>query len=116
MTGHMKTSTGDFDGITSSRTIYIVFVALTIILPCCHLSRSTMKNYAGKNWIDYAGDNTKSRYSTLEQINKQNVGQLKVAWTYRSGDFSQELKTTLECNPIVVNGIVYASTPTLQLV
>lgn len=82
----------------------------------CHTAHKNIFNYAGENWIDYAGDNTKSRYSTLSQVNKQNVNQLKIAWTYRSGDFSTEKKTTIECNPIVVNGIVYATTPTLKLV
>src|SRR4051812_34652069 len=101
----MKTGTVCFDRIICKRRINVLFVVLIIVLPGCHALRSGMKNYAAENWIDYAGDNTKSRYSTLKQVNKQNVGQLKVAWIYRSGDFSEEMKTTLECNPIVVNGI-----------
>lgn len=94
----------------------ILYVSLQVMLTACHSSHISTRSYAGKNWIDYAGDNTKSRYSTLNQVNKQNVAQLKVSWTYRSGDFSQDLKTTIECNPIIVNGVLYASTPTLKLV
>ncbi len=82
---------------------------------CITLHKSS-GNYAGTNWSGYAGDNTKSRYSTLVQINKQNVSQIKQAWIYRSGDFSNELKTTNECNPTIVNGALYASTPELKLV
>ena len=111
----MKTSRFSLECIRWRR-IYFLFVVFIIVFTGCRALRSGTEKYAGKNWIDYAGDNTKSRYSSLEQINKQNVGQLKVAWTYRSGDFSQELKTTMECNPIAVDGIIYASTPTLQLV
>jgi quinoprotein glucose dehydrogenase len=86
-----------------------------LIISACTVSH-TASNYAGKNWTAYAGDNTKSRYSTLTQINAQNVKQLKLAWIYRSGDFSDELKTTNECNPVVVDGVLYASTPELKLV
>jgi quinoprotein glucose dehydrogenase len=72
--------------------------------------------YAGKNWMAFSGDDSKSRYSELKEINKQNVKKLQLEWTYRSGDFSNELKTTLECNPLVVDGIVYGTTPGLKLV
>jgi quinoprotein glucose dehydrogenase len=98
------------------KTLFILSVLLQLIIPACHISKESRTNFAGDNWTDYAGDNTKSRYSTLSGINKQNVNQLKVSWTYRSGDFSQALKTTIECNPVIVDGILYASTPTLKLV
>lgn len=93
-----------------------VGVLFLFILSSCSTSRQTSTNYAGENWREYAGDNTKSRYSSLIQINKLNVGQLQLAWTYRSGDLSDEVKTTNECNPQIINGVVYASTPTLKLV
>jgi quinoprotein glucose dehydrogenase len=98
------------------KVLFAGLVSFLIFLFSCHVSHKSTKGYAGNNWSDYAGDNTKSRYSTLTQINRQNVSRLKVSWTYRSGDFSQDLKTTIECNPIVVNGILYLSTPTLKLV
>ncbi len=98
------------------KTLFVSVVLLQLMLSACTISNRSTINYAGKNWNDYAGDNTKSRYSTLSQVNKQNVSQLKVAWTYRSGDYSDDLKTTIECNPVAVNGVVYASTPTLKLV
>ncbi|MEJ7682359.1 MAG: hypothetical protein WKG06_31815 [Segetibacter sp.] len=94
----------------------IVWVTLQILFSACISVHKSKTNYAGKNWSDYAGDNTKSRYSTLTSINRQNVSQLKLTWVYRSGDFSQDLKTTIECNPVVVNGVLYATTPELKLV
>src|SRR4028118_1134160 len=100
----------------NNKALFILSVLLQLFIPACHFFNKSRTNYAGKNWTDYAGDNTKSRYSTLNGINKQNVNQLKVSWTYRSGDFSQALKTTIECNPVIVDGILYASTPTLKLV
>jgi quinoprotein glucose dehydrogenase len=94
------------------RISLIVIISLQL---ACNTSHKITANYAAENWTEYAGDDTKSRYSTLSQINKQNVSQLKLTWQYRSGDFSDSLKTTNECNPVVVNGVLYGSTPGLKL-
>lgn len=58
-------------------------------------------------WTRSLGDNGARRYSSLRQINRENIGQLEVAWTYRSGDGA----ANIQCTPIVVNGILYAPTP-----
>jgi glucose dehydrogenase len=42
---------------------------------------------AGRDWAAYLGDEQRSHYSTLDQINAQNVAGLEVAWTYSSGDY-----------------------------
>ncbi len=97
------------------KVFLIVIVSLELILLACNTSHKIATKYAGENWSEYAGDNTKSRYSTLTQINRQNVSQLKLAWQYRSGDFSTDLKTTIECNPVVVNGVLYGTTPGINL-
>jgi len=39
-----------------------------------------------KTWCAYRGDDGVNAYSKLNQINKENVKQLQVAWTYRTGD------------------------------
>ncbi len=54
------------------------------------------------------------RYSTLSQINKENVSQLKVAWTYDSHDSFKG--SEMQSNPIVVGGILYATTPKLRVI
>jgi quinoprotein glucose dehydrogenase len=54
------------------------------------------------------------RYSPLTQINKTNVRQLQVAWTYDSHDSFKA--SEMQSNPIVVDGVLYATTPTLKIV
>jgi quinoprotein glucose dehydrogenase len=54
------------------------------------------------------------RYSPLAQITKQNVSQLQAAWTYDSGDAFKD--SEMQSNPIVVDGVLYATTPTLKVV
>src|SRR3954464_13197389 len=94
----------------------IVAVLLPLLLVACIGSHNIAVNYAGENWSHYAADQTASRYSTLTQVNRENVKGLKLAWQYRSGDFNDDLKTTIECNPLIVGGVLYASTPELKLV
>jgi quinoprotein glucose dehydrogenase len=54
------------------------------------------------------------RYSPLTQINRENVGQLKVAWSYDSHDAFKD--SEMQSNPIVVDGVLYATTPKLRVV
>src|ERR1700732_4275539 len=52
-------------------------------------------------WRQYLGGADSSQYSSLKQINKTNVKQLEVAWTYPAGP------GTLLFDPIVVDGVMY---------
>src|ERR1022692_3024335 len=58
-------------------------------------------------WHRSHGDNSGARYSALDQINRQNVTNLQVAWIYHSGDGSNNL----QCNPIIVRDVMIVPTP-----
>ncbi|MBM3843711.1 MAG: c-type cytochrome [Verrucomicrobia bacterium] len=58
-------------------------------------------------WDRSQGDAGSRRYSSLRQINRTNVRQLEVAWTYRSGDGRSNVQAT----PVIVDGVLYAPTP-----
>jgi quinoprotein glucose dehydrogenase len=68
---------------------------------------------ADVDWPVNGGPNN-IRYSTLTQVNRANVGQLTVAWTYDSHDAFKD--SEMQSNPIVVDGRLYATTPTMQVV
>lgn len=53
-------------------------------------------------WSDYAGGEDAAQYSSLAQINRSNVGQLQVAWSYPTSDGKKYL-----FNPIVVDRTMY---------
>jgi quinoprotein glucose dehydrogenase len=63
-------------------------------------------------WTRSHGDNGARRYSALRQINKENVRELEVAWTFRAGDGL----ANIQCTPVVVDGVLYAPTPGKALV
>lgn len=60
-------------------------------------------------WTEYLGGPDRNHYSALTQINPENVKNLKVAWTYSTADSGQ-----MQVNPIVVNGILYGVTSSVQ--
>ena len=64
--------------------------------------------FAQQDWPTYGGNAAGTRYSPLTQINPRNVAQLKVAWTYDTGDVFRN--SEMQCQPIVVHGTLYATT------
>jgi quinoprotein glucose dehydrogenase len=58
------------------------------------------------NWHRSLGDATSSRFSALTQINRDNVKRLELAWTYHSKDGAGNI----QCNPIIVDGVIFAPT------
>lgn len=74
----------------------------------------------GEEWRHYGGDAGGTRYSPLTQINRNNVDRLRVAWTYRTGDLSDgtvfPTRSAFECTPLVIDGIMYVTTPFARVV
>src|SRR5881275_1628467 len=68
--------------------------------------------YGGKleaddgQWLRPAKDFASTRYSSLDQINRENVKQLKLAWTFSTGTLRG-----LEAAPLVVDNTLYLVTP-----
>ena len=65
-----------------------------------------------RDWQIYHGDYGGSHYSELDQINRSNISQLEVAWIWRA----DEIGSTIECNPIIIDGTIFITTPRLHCV
>jgi alcohol dehydrogenase (cytochrome c) len=61
---------------------------------------------AQDSWPTYHGDFSGQRHSKLTQITPENVHQLTLAWAFQTGQ-TQQIKST----PILVNGVIYITTP-----
>ena len=68
-----------------------------------------------KTWETYLGDKTASHYSSLSQIDSSNVKQLKIAWQYHTGDADAQTHSQIQCNPIIINGVLFGTSPKLKL-
>ncbi len=69
------------------------------------------QNY--RDWRVVGGANN-IHYSALDQINRSNVQRLKIAWQFDSHDEFEG--SEMQCNPIVIDGVLYATTPRLRVI
>jgi quinoprotein glucose dehydrogenase len=59
-------------------------------------------------WRAYGAEEASTRYSPLDQITRDNVRNLEVAWTWKFDNFGTAAQTiTTETTPIMVNGVLY---------
>lgn len=76
-----------------------------VILASCNetqIDRST--------WRTYKGDAGSTSYSSLSQINQENVNQLEIAWTFGPDDTPEGLRFgKYECNPIIIDTVLFAT-------
>jgi quinoprotein glucose dehydrogenase len=61
-----------------------------------------------RTWAVYKADANSSNYSPLDQINVSNVAQLKLAWTFAINDKATSGTRPSQCNPIIIDGVLYA--------
>ena len=64
------------------------------------------------DWDTYLGDVARRHYSPLDQITRENVAELEVAWTYDSGELRPG-NSTMYTSPLVVDGVLYGLSPRL---
>ena len=60
-------------------------------------------------WRSYAGDLGSTKYSPLDQINRDNVQDLEIAWRWKTDNFGSRTETYSRVTPIMVNGVLYAT-------
>ncbi len=94
-----------------SKSLLLPVILLCVLFSCKRKPVAA----ADSGWETYAGTKEGNRYSSNSQVNPQNVSQLKVAWTYSSHDRDTGNRTQNQCNPIIVDGILYGTTPKLKL-
>lgn len=94
----------------NKRNIFIT-VTLTIIFFSCQPGG---KQY--NTWTQYKGSEENIHYSSLSQIDTGNVKELQVAWEYHTGDADTANSSQVQCNPIIVNGVLFGTSPQMKLV
>ena len=75
---------------------------------------TTIAGGGNVDWPVYRGDPAGTQYSSLAFIHAANVHTLRPAWVYHTGDATQ--RSTMHVNPIVVDGVMYITTPSLKAV
>ncbi len=91
----------------------VVLAPLAVLLANPTNQKRTTPKSGYHDWRVYGGGADSIRYSALDQINRHNVHRLEVAWTFDTGDAVPDWD--MECNPIIVNGVLYATSPKLRV-
>src|SRR4051812_36037924 len=81
-----------------------------LLLPFLSFSLAAAAPVDLADWPNVGYDKGGMRYSPLDQINRENVAKLQVAWTYKVDDADPAKNTTIECTPVVVDGVMYVTT------
>jgi quinoprotein glucose dehydrogenase len=93
----------------------LCWVVLAGMIFAC-VGRGTPRSIGTTDWRTTGGDPGNSRYSPLDQINRTNVAALRVAWVYHTGDVRADSHSEIQATPIVVDGVLYTTIPTLAVV
>ena len=89
---------------------YSLLLSFLFLIAACS---QTEKEYT--TWNNYGGSKENIHYSSLTEIDTNNVGQLQPAWIFNTGDADTVKHSQIQCNPIIVDSIIYVTSPTLKL-
>src|SRR5262249_42848366 len=93
-----------------SARLRCVCAVSTLLVPAVLMAQTQARTV---DWPVYGGSNHNTHYTTLGQITPANVAKLEVAWKYETHDEGRG--TEMQANPIVINGIMYAESPTQKI-
>ncbi|CAN5273489.1 hypothetical protein BH11BAC6_BH11BAC6_13920 [soil metagenome] len=82
---------------------------------CIAAACSNNESTSYDTWQQTHGNGDGNKYSSLAQFDTSNVTQLQPAWEFHTGDADTAAHSQIQCNPIIVNGIMYATSPMLKV-
>ncbi len=102
--------------------VNLPLLLLALVLPSCQPAMEQAAGITFKpdrlsnlvDWGIYRGDKQASQYADLAQINAANVHHLEPVWTYHTQDATN--RSSMQCNPIIVDGLMYLSTFSLNAI
>ena len=90
--------------------ISLITIIITFLISCKNNESS-----AYNGWTRAHGNDDGNKYSSLTEVDTNNVQQLQVAWEFHTGDADTAAHSQIQCNPIIVNGVMYFTSPQLKL-
>ncbi len=75
----------------------------------------TLNWEAASDWPVYQGGKSSNQYSPLSQITPENIHSLQPVWEYHSEEGKPGDNTQIQCNPIIIDGTLYATSPKLKV-
>src|SRR5690349_21034739 len=91
-------------GKRMSRSLRFATLCLLVAALCWILPLAAQKGSPAGQWLSYSADHGSTGYSSADLINRDNVKNLQIAWSWKFDNFGA---TSTEVTPIMVNGILY---------
>ena len=85
------------------------------LFPRSSKPRQVSKGFSQGEWTTWGGDAGFTRYSPLDQINRENVGTVEVAWRWKSLPQGTRPDGNLKATPLMVDGVLYTPTGVHQV-
>ena len=82
-------------------------LGLALLTGAAHTPAIAQTGAENGQWRYYGGGPGSTRYSPIEQINRDNVDRLEVAWTWKSDNFGTRPEAKSETTPLMVDGVLY---------
>ena len=99
-----------------SRTVIVlrVLTSLCVLCTLCVLGRgvAAQRGALDGDWRYYGGDAAGTKYSALDQINRDNVKNLRIAWRWKADNAGPAPEFNLQATPLAINGILYTTAGT----
>src|SRR5215813_6127462 len=92
--------------MTRMRLAFSIFLLLAQVKDFRPVTEAMLRNPAPGDWLNWRRTDNVWGYSPLDQINRQNVGQLQLAWSWAMDDTGAN-----EATPLVYDGIMYLPNP-----
>jgi quinoprotein glucose dehydrogenase len=92
-----------------NKSFLLYLLSLPVFFLACHRGGSD----AYTSWPVYGGSKDNIHYSALRQIDTANVGGLRAAWEYHTGD--ADSNSQIQVNAIVIDGTLFGISPRLKL-
>jgi len=88
--------------------LILACVASSLIISCTG-------NLPDKDWPAYGGNPENTRYVALSGVDSSNVHLLKPVWAYRTGDVDSVHHSQIQCNPLIIEGVLYGTSPGMKM-
>lgn len=93
----------------------LLFLWVAVLVSCSNEKNTSSDKDYFTTWEHYLGDPERTHYSNLDQIDTANVGQLKLAWSYKSGGLQEGRATQIQTSPLMIGNVLYGVNAAIEL-
>src|SRR5436305_10633735 len=104
--------------MTKISSLKIISASLIVVITWFACKSNSDNNNEGlkyNGWEKAHGNSNGNKYSSLTDIDTNNVAQLHVAWEFHTKDDDTAAHSQIQCNPIIVDGVMYCTSPMLKV-